>query len=364
MEMAEGSMATPRARPIVMQPLLEEKPWGSRRLADMGLVLPETAAIGEALYTAPQAEVASGPFAGRTLGGLARSGPEAWVGERGLAVTGGQAIFPLLVKLIDATMDLSIQVHPNHAMAAATNLGTGKTEAWHILAAERESVIYAGLTSPADAEAFASACARADGSSARYLRAIPARPGMTIVVPAGTPHAIGAGILLYEIQQPSNVTFRLDDWGRTDDRGVPRALHLDLGLAAVDPASRPEPAPRVTLREDAPRRELLAATRYFALERIALEGNEHLLLPPAKSPSVLTCLAGSALIESGDGSERLAIGQTAIVLAGCAATLRARQGGLLLRGWVPDLDQEVIAPALKAGATHEELARLGVAAGA
>jgi mannose-6-phosphate isomerase len=193
---------------------------------------------------------------------------------------------------------------------------------------------------------------------------MPARPGMTIVVPAGTPHAIGAGILLYEIQQPSNVTFRLDDWGRTDDRGVPRALHLESGLAAIDRSSRPEPAPRVTLREDAPRRELLAATRYFALERIALGQGEHWILPPAGSPSVLTCLSGSGLIESDEVSERLQMGQTAIVPVSRAATIRARQRGVFLRGWVPDLDHEVIAPALEAGASHEEIARLGIAAGA
>lgn len=351
------------ARPIVMQPILAEKPWGSRGLADLGIALPENLTIGEALYTDPEATVAIGEQAGRALSELARAAPASWVGARGLAVTRGQAIFPLLVKLIDATMDLSIQVHPNDAMAAAANLGTGKTEAWHVLAARDESMLYAGLTSSADAEGFAHACARADGGSARFLRQIPARPGMTIVIPAGTPHAIGAGVLIYEIQQPSNVTFRLDDWGRVDERGMPRARHLDDGLAAIDPRSCPEPAPLVLLSNAAPRRELLAATRYFALERITIGQGEHAPLPPVESPQVLTCLPGAGSLWNGDWQTPMTSGMTAIVPVGCQAAFIASRMTVLLRGWVPDLEREVIAPARAAGATPDEIARLGVDAG-
>ena len=114
-------------------------------------------------------------------------------------------------------------------------------------------------------EEFAASCLRADGSAAGCLRQVPAAPGMTVLIPAGTPHALGAGILLYEIQQPSNVTFRLDDWGRVDAFGMARALHHREGLALVDPRSRPEPIPRVPLADAAADRALLVATRVFRL---------------------------------------------------------------------------------------------------
>ena len=159
------------------------------------------------------------------LSALASRDPAAWIGARGMEATGGRPIFPLLVKLIDGQADLSIQIHPDDRAAAAAGLGTGKTEAYHVLAAEPGSVIYLGLDPEVMLEEFAASCLLANGSAAGCLRRIPAAPGMTVLIPAGTPHALGAGILLYEIQQPSNVTFRLDDWGRVDASGIARALH-------------------------------------------------------------------------------------------------------------------------------------------
>lgn len=350
------------AQPVIVQPWLAEKPWGSGRLAEMGIVLPGTATIGEALYTAPEATVVSGDQAGLTLGELARSWPEAWVGGRGLAVTRGEPIFPLLVKLIDAGADLSIQVHPNDEQAAAANLCTGKTEAWHILSAREDSVLFLGLLPDLDPGAFASACSRSDGGSAHYLRQLPARPGMTIVVPAGTPHAIGAGILLYEVQQPSNVTFRLDDWGRVDERGNPRELHLAAGIAALDPRARPEPIPPLWLGRTS-QRQILAATRYFALEKIALRQDDQLSLDPIESPRVLTSLSGNAWIDSEDTTLELHPGQTAILPSYCGGRLGAIEAAVVLHGWVPDLELEVIAPAMAAGATREEVERLGIMVG-
>jgi mannose-6-phosphate isomerase len=210
-------------RPVKVKPRLDAKPWGGRLLEAWGIRLPPGETIGEALLTAPEATVISGALSGTPLSALASRDPAAWIGARGLAATGGRPIFPLLVKLIDGQADLSIQIHPDDRAAAAAGLGTGKTEAYHILAAEPGSVIYLGLDPEVTPEEFATACLRANGSAARCLRRIPAAPGTTVLIPAGTPHALGAGVLLYEIQQPSNVTFRLDDWGRVDASGMARA---------------------------------------------------------------------------------------------------------------------------------------------
>jgi mannose-6-phosphate isomerase len=347
-------------QPVKLQPRLDPKPWGGRELEAWGIALPPGEMIGEALLTDPEATVASGAILGTPLGEMAGRDPGSWIGDRGLAATGGRAIFPLLIKLIDGQADLSIQVHPDDRAAAAAGLGTGKTEAYHILAAEPGSVIYLGLEPKVTLEEFASSCLRANGSAAGCLRQIPAAPGMTVLIPAGTPHALGAGILLYEIQQPSNVTFRLDDWGRVDAAGMARPLHHREGLSLVDPHSRPEPIPRVPLGDATADRALLVATPFFALERIALSGDTAVRLAPVASPQVLTPVAGAVLLEASGWVGSATTGETVILPAGRGATLSARAASVVMRGWVPDLEREVIAPARAAGASDAALRSLGV----
>ena len=350
-------------RPVKVRPRLDAKPWGGRRLEAWSISLPPDETIGEALLTAPEATVASGALSGTPLGALASGDPDAWIGGRGLAATGGRPVFPLLVKLIDAQADLSIQIHPDDRAAAAAGLGTGKTEAYHILAAEPGSVIYLGLDPEVTLEAFTASCLRADGSAAGCLRQVPAKVGMTVLIPAGTPHALGAGILLYEIQQPSNVTFRLDDWGRVDASGTARALHHREGLALVDPRSRPEPILRVPLGDPAADRALLVATPYFALERLALAADAAVRLVPVASPQVLTPVTGAVMLDASGWVASAATGETIILPAGQGATLAARREGVIMRGWVPDLEREVIAPARAAGASDTAIGGLGVTMG-
>jgi len=347
-------------RPVKLQPRLDRKPWGGRQLEAWGIPLPPGETIGEALLTDPEATVASGATPGTSLGELASRDPGSWIGDRGLEATGGRAIFPLLIKLIDGQADLSIQVHPDDRAAAAAGLGTGKTEAYHILAAEPGSVIYLGLDPEVKLEDFASSCLRANGSAADCLRRISAAPGMTLLIPAGTPHALGAGILIYEIQQPSNVTFRLDDWGRVDAAGMVRPLHHREGLALVDPHSRPEPIPRVPSGAATAERVVLVATSYFALERIALAQLTAVRLAPVASPQVLTPVAGAVLLDASGWVGSVSTGETVILPAGQGATLSARRDSVVMRGWVPDLEREVIAPARAAGASDAALRRLGV----
>jgi mannose-6-phosphate isomerase len=262
--------------------------------------------------------------------------------------------------LIDGQADLSIQVHPDDRAATNAGLGTGKTEAYHILTADPGSVIYLGLDPDLTPDRFADACRLADGSAARCLRQIPARPGMTLLIPAGTPHALGAGITLYEIQQPSNVTFRLDDWGRVDATGQSRPLHLAEGFAVLTPDSRPEPISPVHL-EDAPAmREILVATRYFALERIALETSSPVRWPAVASPTVLTCLQGSAMLDASGWNSMLRRGETAVVPVGLTGAMTGASSAVIMRGWVPDLERDIIAPARIAGISPDALERLGV----
>lgn len=343
--------------PIQVHPVFDPKPWGSRRLASLCGELPD-GLIGEALLTISHARVAGGPESGQTLGDLATASPEHWCGEQGLRATRGQAIFPLLIKLIDAADTLSVQVHPDDALAAARGLGFGKTEAWRILDAAPGAVVYTGLRAGVLGEEFQAAC-REHHDVSGYLNAIPARAGMTVVIPAGTVHAIGGGLLIYEIQQPSNVTFRLNDWGRLDESGNPRDLHHEDGSEALKPGVYPQPVTPVRVGDE---RVVLAATQYFALEHVETPPSRALTLPPVQSPQVFTVLQGfvEASLHGVPGTFVASTGETWIAPAASVVTLVAGTQATLLRGWVPDLDEDIVAPARVAGVGNELLAQLGL----
>jgi mannose-6-phosphate isomerase len=345
--------------PILLRPRLDAKPWGGDRLATFGHVLPDGAEpLGEALLTHGDAIVASGPDEGRRLGDLAAVNPTRWCGPRGLAVTGGAALFPLLVKLIDARADLSIQLHPNDRIARAAGEPTGKTETWHVLAAEPGCVLYAGLVPGADPERFAAAVRAGGGNAVAMLRTVPAAPGMTVFLPAGTVHALGAGVLLYELQQPSNTTYRLYDWDRRDATGQPRPLHLEQGLAALDPTIRPEAIAPVRLSAGRPARTALVACNRFALERIAFAAGERLVLPSIPGPQTLTVIAGDVVIQGEAGVLPLAMGQTAAIPVDYAVQVVAAGDAIVFRGWPPDLAAEIVALARSAGAANGAIAAL------
>jgi mannose-6-phosphate isomerase len=355
---ASSPWLTDRASPFRVDPRLDPKPWGSRGLAQFGFPLPSGIPIGEALITAGDARAYSGSGVATHLGALVAADPVGIVGRRGLSATANRPLFPLLVKLIDAAENLSIQVHPDD-IAASTVGKLGKTEAWHILAAAPNAVLYLGLRTDVSIADFAACCNRG-GETAGLLRQIPAIPGTTLLIPAGTVHALGAGVLVYEVQQPSDLTYRLDDWGRVDAAGRPRELHIELGLSVIDAESRPEMISPVALNPGSTRR-LLAACRYFALEQLTLgTGDEETLaLAAPESAQVLTCLTGEVVVTANDTSISLSAGETMVLPAVLhSALVRAIVPAMLLRTWVPDLDAEILRPARIAHAPEVAIAAL------
>jgi mannose-6-phosphate isomerase len=343
--------------PLMLTPRLDPKPWGGRRLAEFGFDLPPHDLIGEAVITAPEAVIGEGSHAGRSLGEVVNDDPLAALGERGLVATGNRPLFPLLVKLIDASQDLSIQVHPTDEFARAEN-SLGKTETWYVLDAAPGGTLYLGLKPDAsvdEVEEFA----REGRRMAGLLRHVPAQPNTTVLIPAGTIHALGAGVLIYEIQQPSAITYRLDDWGRVDASGKSRELHIDQSVMVAIGDYRPEIIPPVDLRRPAGRSQILAACRYFAVERIALAAGESLTLTASGSPQVMTCLRSGLAITVDGITSTMSAGQTAAVLASSPmATVQANAPAVMLRAWVPDLFSEIVAPA-RASAADDEIGLLG-----
>ncbi len=345
--------------PFTVRPRLDMKPWGGTRLASMGFQRPPGSPepLGEVLVSADQSVIASGVYEGTTLGELTRRFPDEIAGPLGLGMTRGRPVFPLLIKLIDAASNLSIQVHPDDDQAATLG-STGKTEAWYILDAPAEAQLFLGLTSVAPGP-FLAACEAGDGSSSRFLRQIAARTGETVLLPAGTVHALGAGVLIYEVQQPSEITYRLDDWGRVGADGRPRERHLAEGARAIKPYLRP--SPRSGADRDSPigQRQLLVACRYFAIERISLGGDDQLVTTTSGSPQVVTVIAGEVV--AGDDRLRAPVGGSIVVPAAQpSVTLACTGKTTVLRAWIPDLPAEVIGPARRAGISDTVLAALGV----
>jgi mannose-6-phosphate isomerase len=338
----------------VVRSRLDDKPWGGRRLEQYGLRLPPGKMIGEAVVTAGDAQITAGAGEGRTLLDIVSGDPAGTLGVIGRQVVGARIAFPLLVKLIDAQANLSIQVHPNDTQAQSRD-SLGKTEAWHILAAEPGSSIYAGLRDGVSMNEFQNAARKLDGSSAALLRRIPATAGATILIPAGTVHALGAGVMVYEIQQPSDLTYRMDDWGRVDADGNAREMHLEDGFAVMRPETRPEWIAPIAIGAIEGRRHLLVVSRLFALERVALPGGGRCALPACSSPQVISVLEGTAQA----GGLGLGTGGSAVVWPdGDPVWLEATTPTVALRGWVPDLAADLRELNRHAGVDDATLATL------
>ncbi len=266
--------------------------------------------------------------------------------------------FPLLAKFIEAEAVLSVQVHPDDAYAR-DHLGQpyGKTEAWHIIEAAPDAVIYHGLRGADNREAVRRALE--GGRTRDLLDAVPVRAGDTLFTPAGAVHAIGGGIILYEIQQYSDVTFRLYDWDRRDDRGNPRELHLEQSLDVLDPAPATRHHTKPLAFDDRGERTALTACRYFALELLRPDGDMPVTLDGGTF-HLLAVLSGSVTIGCPDAAPvEAGTGQSVLIPAAAGYRLAAPPDCRLLRASVPDLKADIIAPLRARGIPDTEIAQLG-----
>jgi len=266
-------MNLPALYPLRFEPIFKSNLWGGRRLpAFLNRTHPTNDPIGEAWVLSDvegqASRVSNGPLAGTTLRDLLAAAPQRLLGST-RPVNGR---FPLLCKFIDARQELSVQVHPNDEQAARKLPGgSGKTEAWVILDADATSRVYAGFRPGITADAFRAAMRNNTAPAA--LHAFTPKPGDCIFLEAGAVHAIGAGILLFEVQQTSDITYRLYDWDRVDARtGRPRDLHVDEALAAADFARGPcNPVIPMSTNKDGVKRERLVDCKYFAVDRLTAD---------------------------------------------------------------------------------------------
>jgi len=285
--------------PLRSEPIYQYRLWGGRRLASLlAAPLPGDDPIGEAWILSDRPDhpsrVANGPLKGRTIGRLMEQCQEQLMGK----LAGRFPRFPLLLKFLDAQKMLSVQVHPSDAHKDLLPPGeTGKTEAWVVLEAGTGSRIYAGLKPGATADILRRALA--NGTVAEHIACFTPKSGDGVFIPAGTVHTLGGGVVVFEVQQNSDVTFRLYDWDHVDAKtGKPRALQVDQALASIDFGSCAGGLVAPVVEATTPaKRERLFDCEQFRLWR--LRGQLPFTVGAAGVPRVLVSIEGSGQVEQG-----------------------------------------------------------------
>jgi mannose-6-phosphate isomerase len=343
--------------PARLEPVFSPRPWGARSLAPFfpeksGLAEP----IGEAWMTGSQCRFANGPFAGRELGEAWAHMPPEWAGTR--ADVG--AVFPLLVKFIFPEEKLSVQVHPDDQYAAVYEQaagGRGKTEMWYALRARAGAEVLVGLKPEVTRESLARAIAQ--GAAEDCLVHVPVCQGDAVFVSAGTAHTIGPGLILCEIQQQSDLTYRVYDYNRRDANGRPRPLHIEKALAVMrfGPQSGGKIDP-VRIHEEGAEKTYFASCRYFETSRWEFSGPV-LMGSSAESFDLLIFLEGSGAIRWQSERVDFAPAQVWMIPAGLGAYQIAPEApASLLRAFVPREAGEFGSGLRQSGISEKDWSRL------
>ena len=322
--------------PLRFEPIYQYRLWGGRRLADLLTAPLPSGPVGEAWILSDRddhaSQVADGPLKGHTITQLLKQFPEQILGK----LAHRFRRFPLLLKFLDVHEMLSVQVHPTKANKNLLPAGeTAKTEAWVVLEAVPESRIYTGLKPGTTAVDLRRAIA--NGTVADHLACLTPKPGDAVFVPAGTVHSLGGDVVVFEIQQNSDVTFRLYDWGHVDAKtGQPRALQIDQAIACIDFAEgavgRVSPVVEATTPVKS---EQLFDCEHFRLCRI--RGESPFPVGATGMARVLVCIEGAGQVEHKDATYALAKGDVFLLPAVIGAcTLRPRSAVNLLEIAIPD----------------------------
>lgn len=350
------------AQPLFFDPIYKEKIWGGQNLRSLlSRNLPPDSPIGESWELSGWGEdisrATTAAVAGRSLRELLKCDPSAVLGTTPQTTD----FFPLLYKFIDANDRLSVQVHPDDDQAAVNNWGYfGKTESWYVADAKPGAQIIVGFkdgVSPGDVENGIR-----DVTLDQLLNFIDIRKGDVLFVPAGTVHAILGDTVIYEVQESSDTTFRLYDWGRKDQDGKSRPLHVAQALEVLDTAYHEHHnIPPVALPGDQDvQHSFRVACGFFAVEEYVLRAGARVDPASRRSFQVATVLEGGLQLSYQDGSVEIGCGQTVLIPAKCRSlAVSATSPTRFLLSCVPDLEKEVVAPLRDAGIPDQAIAALG-----
>lgn len=325
-----------RPTPTRIEPIFSPRLWGARSLAPL---FPEKSnllePLGEAWLTGVDCRVTSGPFAGKTLGAAWTEMPVEWRGSQLAA----EANFPLLLKFIFPTEKLSLQVHPDDAYASIHEKaagGRGKTEMWHAVSAMAGAQLQLGLKPGVNKEKFREGLASHSVEDLFEVHSV--RAGDTFFVPAGTPHSIGPNMVICEVQEYSDLTYRVYDFGRVDAHGKPRELHVEKALQVMNFGLRA--GGKVTsllLPANGATRSLLAACRYFATERWECSAKCEIPVDPERF-ELIVILEGAGSLAWPDSAARYHRGECWLVPAAQShIDVLPETATSLIRAFVPDI---------------------------
>lgn len=334
-------------RPVVFQPILKPKPWGGRSLeTQFHKSLPAGELIGESWEVSglpgDESRVRDGPLAGTSLHELLLRWGEGLLGR--VAPVDGR--FPLLVKLLDAREALSVQVHPRPRPPLDDRTPGVKHEAWYVLAADSGAEILAGLNDSIHAEWL-----QREARSPRIangLRRWRVSAGDCYYLPSGTLHALGAGVVVAEVQTPSDVTYRMYDWGRVDADGRPRELHVDAALAnARLDITTSEILQPISACPDIAAAQRVCACERFTIDRVTLAAGAA-MRPVAGEMQILLFVSGAGEIHFSIDAVRTGAGDACLIPAMCAAATAVRAVSaselLVIRGNSPIKNKQNINP--------------------
>ena len=317
--------------PLTFQPIFKERVWGGRNLARLyGKQLPPGVPIGESWEISDRpgdaSVIANGPLAGKDLRWLLENHAAEILGTAKPAADGR---FPLLCKILDARDKLSLQVHPPASKAAELK-GEPKTEMWFIADAAPEASLYVGLKRGVTRAEFERKIT--DGSVADCFHRIPVRAGDTMFLPSGRVHAIGDGLVIFEIQQNSDTTYRVFDWNRVGLDGKPRDLHVAQSLASIDFNDfEPMLVDSEYVADGEIQKRPLVNDPLFKVEAWKLNSGASGLLKPKKL-QIIAVTAGEIEIKSGSTAVNLAAGQFSLIPASLEQTeILAQSDATLLR---------------------------------
>ena len=311
--------------PLTFQPIFKDRVWGGRKLEQLyGKALPPKTPIGESWEITDRPEgvsvITNGPLAGRDLRWLMENHAKELLGES--QPCAGR--FPLLVKILDAQEKLSLQVHPPAHKAAELH-GDPKTELWYVADASPDADLFVGLRRGATREEFERRIQ--DGSVAECFHRIPVKRGDSMFLPSGRVHALGAGNLIFEIQQNSDTTYRVFDWNRVGLDGKPRELHIPQALASIDFADfEPALAPAAWRKAKVGEARRLADSDLFTVDLLRLQSHEELWLA-GNGVMVLAVTEGQLTVAEESETVSLRPGEYCVVPASCASQTVLRAVG-------------------------------------
>ncbi|MFZ2146798.1 MAG: type I phosphomannose isomerase catalytic subunit [Sedimentisphaerales bacterium] len=295
-----------KAYPLKFCPIFKQRIWGGQKLREVfDKDLPPFEKIGESWELADlpndKSVIENGQLAGQTLNSAIEKYPKEITGNENFS-----GAFPLLIKFLDAQDILSVQVHPDPQTCRRMGKGEPKTECWYIISAAPGAVIYKGLKKGVTKKQFAEAIEK--GNVADLLAKVTVKAGECHFLPAGTAHAIGPGLLIAEIQMPSDTTYRVFDWNRIDDSGKPRELHIEEALESIHFNASADNLSVTTLGR-------LVDCEYFKVDKGRQGKDCELLLSPGQIKTLIIIIGCGTILGAGAEPVEFKAGDTLLVPA-------------------------------------------------